>query len=142
MKKRLNILLVEDDPGDVEITLEVLKLNNLRINIRVAESGQEALDCLNGVGCKDYRPDLILLDLNMPGMNGKEVLSEIKKDGSLRDIPVIVVTTSESEDDVSYSYHTGASCYITKPRGLQEYSSMLKALEEFWLNCVRFPSVN
>lgn len=140
MRQRLEVLLVEDDPGDVEITLEVLRMNDLRINMRVAENGQAALDLLNEDSPQAYRPDLILLDLNMPGMNGKELLHEIKEDQILRSIPVIIVTTSESDDDIRYTYHRGASCYITKPRGLDQYTAILKALENFWLDCVKFPS--
>ena len=139
MKERLDLLLIEDDPGDVEITMEVLKLNNLRIDVRVAENGQVAVDYLLKETDPAYRPDLILLDLNMPGKSGRQVLREIKENLTLKSIPVIILTTSESEDDISFTYQYGASCYITKPHGLKQYSSTLKALESFWLSWVKFP---
>jgi chemotaxis family two-component system response regulator Rcp1 len=142
MRRRLNVLLVEDDPGDVEITLEVLYMNDLRINIRVVENGQAALDLLQDGFHEPYRPDLILLDLNMPGMNGKELLLKIKKNQKTSRIPVIIVTTSESDDDIRFAYQHGASCFITKPRGLDQYTTLLKALENFWLTCVKFPPKN
>jgi chemotaxis family two-component system response regulator Rcp1 len=142
MGRRLNILLVEDDPGDVEITMEVLDMNDLRINIRVVENGQAALDLLQEGFPEPYRPDLILLDLNMPGMNGKELLLKIKKNQKTSRIPVIIVTTSESDDDIRFAYQHGASCYISKPKGLDHYIAILKALENFWLSCVKFPPKN
>lgn len=140
--ERLDILLIEDDPGDVDITIAVLEQNKLRIDIRVAESGQAAMDLLLDETDLQYRPNLILLDLNMPGKNGKEVLKEIKEHPELKKIPVIIVTTSDSEDDITFAYQNGASCYIVKPNGLVQYSNTLKALESFWLSSVKFPSVN
>ena len=141
--KKINVLLVEDDPEDVDLTMEVMDNSKLKINIDVVEDGVKALEYLH----KDNefsnapRPDIILLDLNMPRKDGREVLLEIKDDENLKSIPVVVLTTSEADEDIVRSYTTGASCYITKPVGLNEFKKVVKSLEEFWFTIVKFPSM-
>ena len=140
--KQINLLLVDDDPGDVELTLEIMDLSKLKLDIQVVSDGVEALEYLNRTG--DYTeastPDLILLDLNMPRKNGREVLDYIKKDEDLKKIPVVVLTTSSSEEDIEKTYNLGASCYITKPVGLEEFQKVVKAFDEFWFTVVKYPA--
>ena len=126
------ILLVEDNPADVRLVTEVL--DDPSVNITVAENGEEALAVLKGdSGNKPLWPDLILLDLNMPKMDGLEVLTEIKKDPQLRVIPVVVMTTSEREQDIVQSYDLQASGYIRKPMDLIEFMDLIKAVRDYWL---------
>jgi chemotaxis family two-component system response regulator Rcp1 len=137
----INLLLVDDDPGDVELTLEVMSLSKLKLNINVVEDGVKAISYLQKEG--SYReatsPDLILLDLNMPRKNGREVLDFIKNDDTLKTIPVVILTTSDNEEDIERTYELGASCYITKPVGLEEFQKVVKAFDEFWFTVVKFP---
>lgn len=137
----IEILLVEDDPGDVELTLEVLEFAKVKVNINNVEDGIKALQFLrNEAEYQDApRPDLILLDLNMPRMDGRETLEEIKKDINLRLIPVVILTTSDSDEDVVKSYTLGASCYITKPVGLEQFSKVVQSIENFWFTVVNLP---
>lgn len=138
----LEILLVEDDPGEVDLTMETLRESKLKIRITVVGDGVEALAYLkeNGKGSDHPKfPDLILLDLNLPKKDGREVLSEIKADEKLRTIPVVILTTSSSEEDVLKSYGHGASCYVTKPIGLNEFVKVVHAIEDFWFTVVKFP---
>ncbi len=137
----ISILLVDDDPEDVELTLEVMKMNKVQLKVEVAKNGLEALEVLNrhaNNGVSNL-PDLILLDLNMPKMNGLEVLEHIKKDRKLKRIPVVVLTTSKSETDISKSYESGVSCFITKPVGLNEFQDVVEAINNFWFTVVKFP---
>lgn len=140
--KQINLLLVDDDQGDVELTLEVMDLSKLTLNIEVVHDGVEAIDYLNKSA--EYKnavtPDLILLDLNMPRKNGKEVLDYVKKDDVLKRIPVVVLTTSSNEDDIERTYNLGASCYITKPVGLEEFQKVVKAFDQFWFTVVKYPA--
>ncbi|TDI91079.1 MAG: response regulator [Caldithrix sp.] len=137
----IEVLLVEDDPGDVELTQESLLDSKLKINQTVVNDGVEALDYLrkqNGYA-KATRPDLILLDLNMPRKDGREVLAELKIDDNLKTIPVVVLTTSEADQDILKSYGLGCNCYVTKPVGLEQFSRVIQIIESFWFTVVRLP---
>jgi CheY-like chemotaxis protein len=135
------ILLVEDNPGDVRLTQEALKEGKLANHLHVANDGIEALAYLRGEG--EYRdrilPDLILLDLNLPKKDGREVLEEIKKDNLLMKIPVVILTTSADEADILKTYNLHANCYITKPVDLIQFIGVVKSIEDFWLTIVRLP---
>ena len=137
----IEILLVEDNPGDVRLTIEGLKEGKVRNNLHVARDGVEALAFLRREG--EYRdavrPDLILLDLNLPRKDGREVLQDLKQDPALRTIPVVVLTTSRSEQDVLRSYELQANCYITKPVDLEQFITVVKSIEDFWLTIVTLP---
>jgi two-component system, chemotaxis family, response regulator Rcp1 len=137
----IEILLVEDNPGDVRLTMEGLNEGKVRNNLHVARDGVEALEFLRRAGrFKDsVRPDLILLDLNLPRMDGREVLAEIKADPQLKTIPVVVLTTSRAEQDVLHSYQLQANCYITKPVDLDQFITVVKSIEDFWLTIVTLP---
>jgi len=139
--KPVEILLVEDNPGDVDLTLEALEEAKLRNNVHVVEDGVEAMDFLRGADGYDDapRPDLILLDLNMPRKDGRQVLKEIKEDPELRRIPVVVLTTSEAEQDVLDAYDQSANAYIVKPVDFSQFFRTIRALEDFWLTVVRLP---
>ena len=133
----IEILLVEDNPGDIRLTKEVFKQSNVRSTLYVAEDGAEALDFLRHDGA--IRPDIILLDLNLPKKNGNEVLAEIKQDPELKCIPVVVLTTSQSELDILRAYNLYANCFITKPVDLDEFIRVVKGIENFWMSIVRLP---
>ena len=137
----VEILLVEDNPGDVRLTTEALSEAKVRNRLAVARDGIEALQYLRREPPFEnaVRPDIILLDLNMPRMDGREVLEEIKKDASLAAIPVVVLTTSAAEEDVLRSYQLHASCYITKPVDLEQFLKVVRSVEDFWLTVVRLP---
>jgi CheY-like chemotaxis protein len=137
----IEILLVEDNPGDVRLTREVLKEGRIHNTLNVANDGVEALDFLHRRGAyADTKPqDLILLDLNLPKMNGREVLAAIKKDPDLKHIPVVVLTTSSAEEDVLSAYDLHANCYITKPVDLDQFVKVVQSIEDFWLSIVRLP---
>ncbi len=137
----IEILLVEDSPGDVRLTIEFLKEAAIPNHVQVASNGIEALHVLrrDGKYAGAPRPDLILLDLNLPCKDGREVLAEIKSDHHLRQIPVVVLTTSGAEQDISTSYDLHANCYITKPVSLQQFIAVVKSIENFWLKVVRLP---
>jgi len=137
----VEILLVEDNPGDVRLTQEALKEWRKLVHLTVAKDGVEALDMLNRRGAHQnvQRPDLILLDLNLPRKNGREVLFEVKADPELRRIPVIVMTTSKAEQDVHRAYNLNANCYITKPVELDEFMHIVRSIEDFWLTVVTLP---
>jgi two-component system response regulator len=138
----LQILLVEDDPGDVELTRESLSDSKLAINISVAGDGVEAMAFLRKEGeySTAVTPDLILLDLNMPRKDGREVLAEIKADDSLKMIPVVILTTSSAETDIVKSYDLGANCYVTKPVGFDQFTKVVDAIEGFWFTVVKLPT--
>jgi len=137
----VEILLVEDNPGDVRLTQEVLREGRIRNTLNVVGDGVEALDFLHRRGAySDAHPqDLILLDLNLPKMNGQEVLAEIKKHPDLKHIPVVVLTTSSAEQDVLSAYDLHANCYITKPVDLDQFVRVVQSIEDFWLSIVRLP---
>ena len=142
MTRCIEILLVEDNPGDVRLTEEAFKEGKLMNRLNVVNDGVEALAYLRRSGrhAKATRPDIILLDLNLPKKDGREVLKEIKEDGELKRIPVVVLTTSKAEQDVLRVYDLHANCYITKPVVLEEFLDVVKSIEEFWLSIVRLPS--
>lgn len=139
--KQVEVLLIEDDLGDVELTQEALEKSKLIINLNVVNSGDEALTYLRQE--EEYsdavRPNLILLDLNLPGLNGREVLAEIKRDKSIPYIPIVVLTTSDSDKDILESYQLGANCYVTKPLGLNEFTKIVSSIEDFWFAVVQLP---
>ena len=137
----IEILLVEDNPGDVRLTIEGLNEGKVRNNLHVAKDGVEALRFLRRQGeyAGTVRPDLILLDLNLPRKDGREVLADIKADPNLKTIPVVVLTTSRAEQDVLHSYELQANCYITKPVDLEQFIHVVKSIEDFWLTVVTLP---
>ena len=138
----VEILLVEDSPADVRLTIEALRDAKVRNNMYVAQDGDEALAFLRreGAHADAVRPDLILLDLNLPKKDGREVLEEIKADPQLRRIPVVILTTSEAEQDILRSYDLHANCYITKPVDLDQFITVVRTIEDFWLTIVKLPS--
>ncbi|MEX2572386.1 MAG: response regulator [Gemmatimonadota bacterium] len=137
----VDILLVEDNPGDVDLTLEALEEAKLRNNVHVVEDGVAAMAFLRNEGryAGSPRPDLVLLDLNMPRKDGRAVLKEIKEDDDLRQIPVVVLTTSEAEKDVLDAYEYRANAYIVKPVDFEQFFRTIRSLEDFWLTVVRLP---
>ena len=139
--KPVEILLVEDNPGDVDLTMEALENSKIRNTVSVAGDGEEAMAFLRRTGKHTAapRPDLILLDLNLPKKDGREVLAEIKADEDLKRIPVVILTTSQAEEDILRSYNLHANCYITKPIDLHQFLHVVKAIEDFWLTIVRLP---
>ena len=137
----IEILLVEDNPGDVTLTIEALKDAKVHNQLSVVQDGVEAMAFLRKEGkyASAPRPDVILLDLNMPRKSGREVLSEIKADEDLKTIPVVILTTSDADEDVVRAYKLNASCYITKPVDLDQFVKVVRAIKDFWLTIVRFP---
>ena len=137
----VEVLLVEDNPGDIRLTQEAFKEGRVYVNLTVANDGVEAMEILKNEGpfSAKRRPDLILLDLNLPRKNGREVLVEIKADEKLRRIPVIVMTTSKAEQDIHRAYNLNANCYITKPVELDEFLNVVRSIEDFWLTIVTLP---
>ncbi|KAB3547684.1 MAG: response regulator [ANME-2 cluster archaeon] len=137
----VEILLVEDNPGDVRLTQEVLRDGRVRNNMSVVKDGVDAISFLHQTG--EYvgapRPDIILLDLNLPKKDGREVLAEIKADPDLKNIPVVVLTTSSAEQDIFRSYDLHANCYITKPVDLDQFIRVIRSIEDFWLTIVKLP---
>lgn len=140
--KAVEILLIEDNPGDVRLTIEALKECKILNNLHVAVDGIEAMSYLNREGKfkDDSRPDLIILDLNLPKKDGREVLREIKEDDSLKKIPVVILTTSEAEQDILKSYELHANCYITKPVSMNQFIKIVKSVSYFWFYIVTLPS--
>jgi CheY-like chemotaxis protein len=139
--KPINILMVEDNPGDVRLTQEALKDATMYINLDVTKDGVEALEYLHrtGVYSTACRPDLILLDLNLPKKNGFEVLEEIKADQRLKRIPVVILTTSKADEDILKAYGLYANCYVTKPVSLEQFLKVVHTIEDFWLTIVKLP---
>ncbi|MPM97728.1 Response regulator rcp1 [bioreactor metagenome] len=140
--KPIEILLVEDSKGDVGLIEEVFEDAKIRNNLRVVEDGEEAILYLRGEGQFSgvLRPDIILLDLNLPKKDGREVLEEIKNDDDLKNIPVVVLTTSKAEADILKSYNLHANAYVTKPVDFDQFIKVIKSIEDFWLEVVRLPS--
>ena len=137
----IEILLVEDSPSDVEFTVEALKEAKVRNHLSIVEDGVQAMEFLHcqGQHAKAPRPDLIMLDLNLPRKDGREVLAELKADADLKMIPVVVLTTSRAEEDVLRAYQLHANCYITKPVDFQQFLNVVRAIESFWLYVVTLP---
>ena len=137
----IEVLLVEDSPGDVRLTREAFREANGAIHLNVAYDGVEAMAFLRKTGkhVNAPRPDLILLDLNLPKMDGREVLAHIKDDESLRLIPTVILTTSDAEADIAKSYQLQANCYLSKPVQLDAFESLVRSINEFWLVKVKLP---
>jgi len=140
-RRPIEILLVEDNPGDVRLMMEILKEGLTLSHLTVARDGDEALALLNreGIHSQTPRPDLIVLDLNLPKRDGRELLGEIKENASLRRIPVVVLTSSNAVQDLQKAYDLQANCYIIKPVGLERFMSVVQAIDSFWLNVVALP---
>jgi CheY-like chemotaxis protein len=138
----IEILLVEDNPGDARLAMEALREAKVHNNLRWVSDGVEALAYLQREGpyARAPRPDLILLDLNLPRKDGREVLAAVKADEELRRIPVVVLTTSQAEEDILKAYHLNANCYISKPVDLEQFMKVIRTIKEFWLTIVRLPS--
>jgi chemotaxis family two-component system response regulator Rcp1 len=139
--KPVEILLVEDSPSDAALTIEALEAGKVANKLTLVEDGVEAMDFLRRKGkyAKSARPDLIMLDLNLPRKDGREVLAEIKNDPDLKIIPIIVLTTSRSDKDILQSYQLNANCYITKPVDFTQFIDVVKSIEKFWLTVVTLP---
>lgn len=137
-----DVLLIEDDPGDIRLTSEVLKGHKVLVNLHVVKDGYEGLDYIyqRGRYVSSPRPDLILLDLNIPGKTGLEVLSQIKNDEKMRHIPVVVLTVSSQDHDIIESYKNFANCFITKPLELDNFIKVIHSIEDFWLSIVKLPT--
>ena len=137
----IELLLVEDSPGDVDLTIEALKEAKVANKLSVVNDGAKALDFLRrkGTFAGSPRPDLILLDLNLPKIDGRELLKQIKADPDLRRIPVVVLTTSNAEEDIMKSYDYHVNCYITKPVDFEQFMKVIRSIEEFWLTIVALP---
>jgi CheY-like chemotaxis protein len=140
--RAIEILLVEDNPGDARLAWEAIREAKVSHNLRWVSDGVEALAYLRCEGkfADAHRPDLILLDLNLPRKDGREVLAEVKNDNALRRIPVVVLTTSQAEEDILKAYHLNANCYISKPVDLDQFMKVINAIESFWLTIVKLPS--
>lgn len=141
MSRTIRVLLVEDNPADTELTLDTLATSKLHVKIDVVHDGALALAYL--FGRPPYAgvdpPDLILLDLNLPKVDGREVLERLKADERLKRIPVVILTSSDAERDIAKSYELGAACYVTKPVGLEEFRAIVRSIEEFWFTVVKLP---
>ena len=140
--KPVHVLMVEDDAEDVMLTKEALSSSKVALDLRVVEDGAQAMAYLRKEGPygDEPRPDVILLDLNLPKKNGREVLNEMRANENLRAIPVIILTTSDQGDDVLKTYELGANCYITKPVGLEQFSKVVTSIDNFWFSIVKLPS--
>jgi chemotaxis family two-component system response regulator Rcp1 len=139
--KQVEILLVEDNPADVRLVREALKDSKILNNLSVVEDGVEAMDFLKKKGkyASSSRPDLILLDLNLPRKNGREVLAEVKSDENLKRIPVVIMTVSDDEKDILLTYNAHANCYIKKPLDFDQFNQMVHSIENFWFTIVCLP---
>lgn len=136
------VLLVEDAPGDIRLTFEAFKKATIESRLHAVQNGQEALDYLEqkGVYAGEARPDLILMDLNLPGLHGFDLLNRIKKDDRFKNIPIVILTASQSEEDIQKAYDLHANCYLLKPAKLQDFFQIIRSVEDFWLSLVRLPS--
>ena len=139
--KPIEILLVEDNPGDARLTREALALSKIRNNLHYARDGEEAVAFLRREGGYSHAPtpDLVLLDLNLPRRDGREVLEDIKRDPQLKHIPVVILTSSQAEEDILRSYRLHANCFITKPVDLEQLTKVVQGIEQFWFTLVRLP---
>jgi CheY-like chemotaxis protein len=137
----VEILLVEDNPGDADLARETLTTSKIKNNLHVVSDGEKAMAFLKKQG--EYaaapRPDIILLDLNLPRKDGREVLAEIKQDDDLKRIPVVILTSSSAEEDILKSYNLHANCYITKPLDFAQFTKVVHSIEDFWLSIVKLP---
>lgn len=139
--KPIDILLVEDNPGDARLTREALAASTLRSTLYDVRDGEQAMAFLRREGAFDWAPtpDLVLLDLNLPRRDGREVLDDIKRDPALKHIPVVVLTSSEAEEDIIRSYQLHANCFITKPSDLEALTHVVRGIEQFWFTLVKLP---
>lgn len=137
----IEVLLVEDNPGDVRLTREAFRSARMEMPLHVASDGVEAMAFLRREGefARVPRPDLILLDLNLPRMDGREVLAQIKEDESLRTIPTVILTTSEADSDILRSYQLQANCYLSKPVQLEDFETLIQSVNDFWLTRAKLP---
>lgn len=142
MGRPVEILLVEDNPGDVRLAVEALKDAKVSNNLSIVTDGEAALEFLRRQGpyAQAARPDIVLLDLNLPRKSGREVLCDIKDDPKLRTIPVVILTTSQAEEDILKAYNCNANCYITKPVDLDQFIKVVRSIEDFWLTIVKLPA--
>ena len=142
MTRPIQVLLVEDNPADADLMRETIETSKLHLDLSVVKDGVEAIQYLRGEGgyANAPRPDLILLDLNLPRMNGRQVLANVKGDADLRGIPVVVLTSSGAEQDIVQSYNLGANCYVIKPVDLKAFQSIVRQVEDFWFTVVKLPS--
>jgi CheY-like chemotaxis protein len=140
--KVIEILLVEDNPGDARLTQEAFRDSKVANNLHVVSDGALAMEFLRRQGpyAKAPRPDIVLLDLNLPKMDGRQVLAAMKSDPALKSIPTVVLTTSEAEQDIAQSYQLHANCYLTKPVDLEKFLKIIRCIEDFWLSFVKLPS--
>jgi len=141
VKKPIEILLIEDNPADARLVVEVLKDSKIKNRIHVIEDGVNAMDYLNQKGeyNKAPRPDIILLDLNLPKKDGRDVLKEIKGNSKLKCIPVVILTTSSTKEDINQTYNNHANCFITKPVDFDQFLKVVQSIEDFWLTGVKLP---
>jgi len=141
VESQIHVLLVEDNPADADLTRETLETSKLHLELSVAIDGIEAMRFLRREGehAGASRPDLILLDLNLPKKDGRQILSEIKADDAFRRIPIVILTSSDAERDVAQSYALGANCYVTKPVDLKAFQAIVQAVEDFWFTVVKLP---
>jgi two-component system response regulator len=140
--KAVEILLVEDNPGDADLARDALESSRVLNKLHVVADGVEAMEFLRGRGkfTNVPQPDLVLLDLNLPRKDGREVLAEIKSDDELKRIPVVILTTSKAEEDILMTYNLHGNCFITKPIDLEQFLKVVKSIEDFWLTIVKLPS--
>ncbi|WP_028974234.1 response regulator [Spirochaeta cellobiosiphila] len=138
---QINVLLADDDEADVELMIDLFEESKIKLNLSVVSDGVQVMNFVRKVDqyIDSSTPDLILLDLNMPRKSGRETLEEIKSDSKLRHIPVVILTTSDSNIDIVKSYTSGASCYITKPVGLEQLRQVVSSIENFWFSIVKYP---
>jgi len=141
--KPIEILLVEDNPGDARLTREALSMSKIHNNLHHAKDGEEAMRFLRreGAFADAPRPDLILLDLNLPKRDGREVLDDIKRDPRLMHVPVVILTSSQAEEDILKAYRLHANCFITKPVDLEQFIKVVSSIEQFWFTIVKLPEV-
>lgn len=137
--RTIRVLIVEDNPGDANLTKEILEVSKFFLSISVVMDGKEAIDYLLHKVSYSELPDLIILDLNLPKLDGRQVLAEIKKHDNLATIPIVVLTSSDAERDIIHSYKLGANCYITKPVDLKSFQSIVRSIEGFWFTVVKLP---
>jgi len=140
-KRAIEVLLVEDNLADIHMTTEAFAEGSIRPNLKIVRNGEEALEYLreNGHYTKTSLPQLILLDLNLPKINGRELLAELKQDPDLKSIPVLVLSTSQAPQDIQDCYNLHANCYIVKPSNIEEFANTVRSIEGFWLTCVTLP---
>lgn len=139
--KPIEILLVEDNPGDARLAVEALKESKLRNNLVIVADGLEAMDYLyqRGKHADAVQPDIVFLDLNLPGKDGREILEEIKSDPTLRRIPVVILTSSSAEEDIARTYAAHANCYVTKPVDFDQFTKVVRSVGNFWFTVVKLP---